>query len=187
MKVITFDLEMNKPSDKIIMLGYVINNVKDGSTIIQKRIYINPNELLNPEITQLTSIRQDQVDMGVSLREAYAMMCKDIDKQQTSKHPLQWGTDHEVLRDQLGLEWKDYTFSRRAIDVKGLYQSYAMTRPQGKTIAGLRKACEVLGLEFEGRQHDGLDDAINTFRVFKVLTDKMNGYDRVKKALTDNK
>ncbi len=189
MNTISIDLEMNKSetSNKIIQLGYTINNAKDGRTIIQKRIYINPNEEITPFIQQLTNIYQYQVDMGVTLEEAYQMMVNDITKYQTTKYPLQWGLDHMELRSQLGIEWKDYVFSRRCIDVKSLYQAYAMARPQGKTVAGLGKACEVLGIEFEGRQHDALNDAINTFKVFKVLTDKMLLSDKIKKVLTETK
>jgi len=185
MNIISIDLEMNKPSNKIIQLGYIIANVKNGKIVCEKRIYINPNEQISEEIQRLTNIYQHQVDIGVTLSEAYDLMVNDITKFQTSKHPLQWGLDHYELRGQLDLDWNDYIFSRRAIDVKAIYQAYAMTRPQGKTVAGLGKALDVLGLRFKGNQHDALDDALNTYYVFKAITEKMLIADRITKALTN--
>lgn len=178
---------MNKTltNNKIIQLGYTINNAKDGRVLVQRRIYINPNEQITEFIQQLTGIYQQQVDMGVTLQEAYQMMVEDISKHQVSKFPLQWGLDHYELRQQLGLEWNDYVFSRRCIDIKALYQAYAMARPNGKTVAGLGKACEVLGVEFEGRQHDALNDAVATFKVYRALVYKMIKYDELQYVINN--
>lgn len=121
-------------------------------------------------------------DFAINLLDAYAMMVNDINKYQTSKFPLQWGLDHFELIKQLNIKWEDYYFSRRSIDVKSLYQAYAMVRPQGKTVAGLGKACSVLGLEFIGQQHNAMFDALNTFNVFYKLSTKMTKYDEITKV-----
>lgn len=183
MNVITIDLELNKPNRNIIQLGYTINNVKTGHMIFSRCININPFEQLDPFIIELTGITQEQVDSGVSLFEAYEQMKKDITKNQTSPFCIQWGLDHYELRQQLGIPWDEYCFARRGIDVKALYQAYAMSKPQGKTVAGLNKALEVMGLEFVGRQHNALNDAVNTFKAFKALTDKMVKWDEITKVV----
>ena len=184
MNVITIDLEMNKSVKKpIIQLGYTINNVKTGKLVMARSLFVNPNETIDPFITELTGIKDEDVADAGSLLFAYERMATDIKKHQTSPFVLQWGLDHFELRNQLNIDWDNYIFARRCIDIKSLYQAYAMARPQGKTVAGLAKACEVLGIEFEGRQHDALCDAFNTFKVFKVLTDKMVKYDEINKVV----
>jgi hypothetical protein len=55
-KVISIDLEMNMPSQKIIQLGYVIGDPITGRVFVSRSLTINPNEILNPEITALTGI-----------------------------------------------------------------------------------------------------------------------------------
>lgn len=183
MNVLTIDLEMNKPGQSIIQIGYTINNAKTGKMLKARSLFVNPNETIDPFITELTGISQQMVDtLGVPLMDAYTTMVKDIRDWQTSPFVLQWGLDHCELREQLKLDWCDYVFERRSIDVKGLYQAYAMSRPQGKTVAGLSKALAILGLEFEGRPHDALNDAVNTFRAFRELTTKMVKYDQILKT-----
>lgn len=189
MNVITLDLEMNKTeeSNSIIQLGYTINNVKTGKNLCIKCIYINPKEVISPFITELTGITQEQADGGVALKEAYEEMVTDINRYQTSKFPLQWGLDHYELREQLGIEWSEYAFSRRCIDVKSLYQAYAMISPRGKSNVGLGRAVHILGLEFIGRAHNALTDSIATFDVFYTLAKKMHNYDSIKAVTTNRK
>lgn len=184
MNVITIDLEMNQPSGKIIQLGYCIHNVKTGHRIRRCSIFVNPQEPLNPEITILTGITEIEIEKyGETLKDAYNYMVKEMKDNSVGKHPIEWGLDHFELRNQLNIEWDDYVFSRRGIDVKSLYQAYAMSRPQGKTVAGLAKALEVLGSPFEGEQHRAMIDAENTFKAFKLLTNKMVKYDEIEKAV----
>ena len=183
MNVITIDLELNQPSRKIIQLGYAINNSKNGKLIMSQSWYVDPKEPIDSFITGLTGIKDRDVIGAGNLYHAYSNMVDDITKHQTAKFPLQWGLDHYELRTELDIPWDEYVFARRAIDVKALYQAYAMARPQGKTVAGLSKALSVLGLEFIGSPHDAMDDAVNTFRAFKALTDKMVKYDEITKAV----
>lgn len=183
MNVICIDLELNQPSRKIIELGYVIANVKTQKIIKKESIYVNPNEKLSPMIIELTGITQEQVDYGVSLTEAYNIMCQHISKYEVNKHAIQWGTDHFELRNDLDIEWNDYIFRRRAHDIKSLYQIYAMSQSNGSTVAGLGNAMKKLGLEFIGKQHCAADDAYNTLIVMFELQNKFKSYDQIKKIL----
>jgi inhibitor of KinA sporulation pathway (predicted exonuclease) len=184
MNIISIDLEMNKPSNKIIEVGFCIVNVKKEQILTQQKIYIHPGEKLSPEIVELTGITDELLEKeGVaSLEVAYNQMVHWCNKLQTHKHPVQWGTDHYELKKQLGIDWENYIFSRRGIDVKALYQTYMMCAPQGKTVAGLRKALQSLGEEFQGRQHDAMDDAINTWHVMRLLQRKFKLADSITKA-----
>lgn len=183
MNIICIDLELNQPSQKIIELGYVIANVKTQKIIRKESIYVNPNEELNPAIIELTGITQEQVNSGVDLTEAYNIMCKYIFKYEVNKHVIQWGTDHFELRNDLGIEWNNYIFRRRAHDIKSLYQIYAMSQPNGSTVVGLGNAMKKLGLEFVGKQHCAADDAYNTLVVMFELQNKFKAYEQIKKNI----
>lgn len=184
MNLISIDLEMNKPSNKIIQLGYVIFNVKTQKILIKRCLYIDPKETLNPEITKLTRITElDILYNSISLQEAYTFMITDMEKYQTNKHPVQWGLDHFELRNQLNITWDDYIFRRRGHDIKSLYQVWAMIKEQMSSIAGLGRAMKQLGLEFEGQEHNALDDAYNTMRVLFEIQNKLSNYEKIKKVM----
>ncbi len=184
MNLISIDLEMNKPKNEIIQLGYVIFDVKTGKQKLKSFINIYTPEPIDPFITQLTGLTQEDCSARPqTLQYAYDKMVQNITKWQCTKHPVQWGLDHYELRKQLGLEWKDYIFRPRGIDIKALYQSWAMALPQSKTVAGLAKAMVNLGMEFEGEQHRAHIDAHNTMRVYLALLDKWRKYEAINKIM----
>ena len=186
MNLISIDLELNKPSNKIIQLGYIIANVKNKKIQKVSRIYIDPKEDLDPFISELTGIRQEMVNNNVTLEYAYNEMLKDMEKYQVTKHPIQWGLDHYELRKQLKLEWKDYVFRARGHDIKSLYQMYQMRSPNSKTVSGLKTSIENMGNEWDGtygKQHDALADAYNTLLTYFRLSDKMLKYDMIEKVV----
>lgn len=184
MNLISIDLENNKPTSTIIQIGWSIFNIKTNK-FLNKTVYnVHTDEIIDPFITQLTGITQDMVTCRQqTLAYVYDKMVYDINKYQCSKHPVQWGLDHYELRKQLGLEWKDYIFRPRGIDVKALYQSWAMSTTQTKSVAGLAKAMNILGMEFEGEQHRAQDDAYNTVRVYLALLDKWRKYEAINKIM----
>lgn len=183
MHIIAIDLEMAQPSRKIIELGYVIANPKNKDIKLRRTILVNPHEQLSQEIINLTGITQADVDSGVELHEAYNMMCADINQYQCFKSVIEWSTDHIELRTQLGITCADYIFILRALDVKSLFQMYTMVTPNTKTVAGLEKALEILGIKFQGRPHRAEDDAYNTILAFFAITDKMKKFDLIEKAM----
>lgn len=182
MNIVSLDLEMNQPSRKIIEIGYTIFNPKSKILLI-KSIFVNPQEVLNPEIITLCNITQASVDGGCTLNEAYNIMCVDILRYQCFKNVMEWGTDHFELRNQLGLKWEDYIFKVRSLDVKSLFQMYTMSVPQTKTVAGLSKALEILGSTFHGLPHRAHTDSYNTVRVFQIITEKLRKFNEIMKVL----
>jgi inhibitor of KinA sporulation pathway (predicted exonuclease) len=65
-----------------------------------------------------------------------------------------------------------WAFGRRWIDTKTVYvtRRLALGLPyQG----GLARSMTKLGLAFEGRKHDALDDAINTWRMYYKLVEEI--------------
>ena len=165
-KVIVIDLEMNKPSGKIIQLGYVIGNVRKSEVIKSVNINVNPGEPIDPYITDLTGINQADADSGLSLMEAYGIMCADIKRHNPTTTCVQWGSgDSYYLKKELGLSSEEYIFRTRVFDVKALFQMQQMFL--NKSVAmGLGSACKEMGIEFEGTAHNALADATNTFKIF---------------------
>ena len=187
-KVIVIDLEANQPSDTIIALGYVIGDVRTGRIFVERDLIVNPNETLGyiengVSITELTGITQEQVDNGMTLHEAYSIMKSDIEKYNPTRTCVQWGMgDSRLLLKQLGIDSSEYIFRNRIFDVKSLYQMYCLFTGK-KVAAGLKKACELVGAEFDGAAHNALNDAKATFNIFKVLGDKYSKLRNVEKAL----
>lgn len=185
MNLISIDLEMNKPKNEIIQIGWYIFDVKTGKMKNRTVYNIHTNEPIDPFITNLTGLTQvDCTCPPQNLQYVYQKMVKDINDYQCTKHPVQWGLDHYELRKQLGLEWKDYIFRPRGIDVKALYQSWAMTLPNGKTVAGLDKAMKNLGMQFIGEQHRANHDAYNTALLYLELLSKWKKFEQINKLLS---
>ena len=188
-KVLSLDLEMNY-TGKIIQLGYVIADVRSNNILIDRCIYVNPYEKLGVlnngiHITDYTGITQEDVDCAPFLDHAYLLMCEDIKALNVSKTCIQWGDgfqdnkgDHDAIRQQLGLSWDEFVFRPRAWDVKSQYQIYQAFR-NNRVVGGVAAALRTLGLEFIGREHNALDDALNTYRIFYELGIKMKKYDDI--------
>lgn len=178
----SIDLEMNQPSGKIIQIGAVVGNIKTGEILDSLSVIVNPHEQLGTcndietTITELTGITQEQVDAGVELEEAYLVL-RDFHKKHGSFiNPITWGGgDAEEVRQQLesefsaeGKELPAWCFGRRWIDAKTLFVSWRFAHGQ-PIKSGLAKAMLKVGLRFQGRKHNALDDAKNTFIMYKRL------------------
>jgi inhibitor of KinA sporulation pathway (predicted exonuclease) len=173
MNFISLDLEMNKPSNKIIMLGACVGCLETGEILETLRCYIKIDEPIDPFINTLTNISDHQIQtLGVSLLEAYGLLKNLYTKHSCHKSPIQWGEgDSRKLKEDLikeGMNPSDWIFGWRVFDVKTVYQAYCMAN-QMKLQAGLAKAMTKIGLNFVGTKHDGMDDAVNTFRTFIEL------------------
>lgn len=169
------DLEMNQPSGKIIQIGACVFNLSSG--ILHKfSIFVNPHEDLNPFITNLTGISQEQVDEGVPFVDAYSALYTLHTSYRSFVNPVTWGQgDVEAIRRHMmgpdpstPIGWP---FGRRIIDVKTLFVAWRLS--QGLPIqGGLAKSMLKVGLKFEGRKHDALDDAVNTARMYIEMLKK---------------
>lgn len=170
----SLDLEMNQPSGKIIQIGVTVGDEKTGAVYARAAWYVKIDEPLNPYITDLTGItEEDLATKGVTLLEAYRAVEKLHKEWNCAPNPIVWGGgDSRELRDQLGLTSSDsYVFGHRWIDVKTLFQSWR--RAMGQPVqGGLAKSMTKVGLKFEGRKHDAGDDSFNTFRMYCTMQKK---------------
>lgn len=169
----SIDLELNQPSNSIIEIGAVVGNIDSGEILHKESIYVDPGEFLNPEIIQLTGIKQETVNAGFSLPNAYSRLCEIHKMYDSFCNPIVWGSgDLDAIKKQMLKHVEEYDlvwpFGRRVIDVKTLYVSHRIAEgkaPQG----GLAKAMTKYGLAFKGRKHCGSDDALNTFVLYKRM------------------
>lgn len=174
MNILSLDLELNQPSNTIIQVGYVIGNLETGEILERVRSYVRVSELINPYIIQLTGITdEDIMRRGESLQDVYKRLAFLHTKHKCFRNALTWGGgDSSELRQALNLDVVEYALGRRWIDAKTLYVSRAIAR-KGTYQAGLAKAMGKLGLSFEGQKHDALDDAHNTFHIYRRLLEDL--------------
>ncbi len=170
MKILSFDLELNQdPSGaKIIEVGACIGDLATFQIVERYSAFVNPHQKLVDAIITLTSITQQQVDAGTSITEAYQGMEAMAKRHDCLTLPLVWGGgDGQAIRQELPEDVK-WSFGRRELDVKAVFQAYQMAKGE-KVQAGLAKALTRLGLAFQGRKHRADDDAINTFWIYCEL------------------
>lgn len=174
MNVISIDCEYNQPSHKCIEIAGAVYDSKSGMLIEKFQTYVNPYEPIQPFITELTQIRDQDVVNAPSIKEAYFMLKEFHKKHQCFRNPIVWGSgvrnDSQMIHQESGVE-EDNFMGYRVIDAKSIYQSIQMHN--NKEIAGgLEKTCKKLKIGFEGRAHGALADAVNTFRVWFHLVSR---------------
>ncbi len=179
MRICILDLEMNKPSRKIIQIGAVCLDVKTGKTAARDfNVFINPHESIDPFIVELCgitdkTIKDEGKDLYLGLTELWAWMKASG----CAKNVGAWGNDWSAVlkqsREDMGLifEWP------KVLDIKEMASVLRCAFPNEKAKAGLLNTMHLFGLSFQGNQHNALHDAQNTARLlyrFKVITEKYN-------------
>ena len=196
--LIALDLELEQPKtgpqtpdshldlSKIIQVGWVVFETQpDGFFRILKeqREYVNIGVPLSAFIKALTKISDEDVASGGTLLEAYAKLKEDQKLFNTSRVVRQWGSgDMEQIRMELENETRvdllmdaDYKweFGQAGMNVKHLYQTYAMVNGLN-TSGGLSKCLGRCDLSWLGRgKHDALNDAINTAQIYSYFENSM--------------
>lgn len=171
--ITSLDLEFNQPSEKIIQIGAVIGNTKTGEILCDMELYVDPREPLSDRIIKLTGITEKDIHQkGMPLIQAYSILAENHINYKSFINPLTWGGgDSSTLREQIG-DPERWPFGRRWVDVKTVFQFYYWAKGL-KARGGLAKSMRKLGLNFDGRKHNGRDDAYNTFRVYCCLLEKL--------------
>mgnify|MGYP001580419837 CR=1 FL=1 len=176
MNFISLDLEMNQPSGRIIQIGAVVCNPLSGDILeeFNRYILLPAGEQLSEFITNLTGITDATLLQAVPLTKAYEDLVQLHTRHNCYRNPITWGGgDSAVLRTQLGLDDEKFLFGRRWWDMKTVFQMYCL-KHDIKLQAGLAKALTRVGLQFNGRKHDGLADAKNTARMAHFLLRAMS-------------
>jgi len=191
-KMFSLDLELNKSLDTneggrttdIIQIGGCVLDTDTGEIGEKFNRYIslstpmeNGELRLSKFIIKLTGITDERIKSeGIPLEHAVGELYDFCKKEGVARQGLQWGFgDFEELEGEFkkfGGNPEKWFFGRTHFDVKKLHQSIQISRGE-KTRSGLSKSMTKYGLNFCGRKHDALDDAINTAILYQYFIDRM--------------
>ncbi len=146
---------------EIIEIGLCVLDVASGERLDQASILVRPvYSTVSDYCTELTTLTEEVVARGVSLREA----CRILETEYQSKKRL-WASYGDYDRRKLRAECEshniNYPFGPSHLNVKVLLSvAYNL-----KKEPPLDKAMALLGFPLEGIHHRGDDDAWNIARI----------------------
>ncbi len=142
---------------EIIEIGVCALAIPSGERGVRDSILVRPeHSRVSPFCTELTTLRQEQVDGGITFRQA----CEKLRKRYSSRDRV-WASygdyDRRMFEQQCREGKIPYPFGATHINVKNLFAlmhglSYEVELPG---------ALEILGRTLEGTHHRGGDDAWN--------------------------
>ncbi|XP_043929270.1 ERI1 exoribonuclease 2-like [Protopterus annectens] len=168
-------------TQEIIEFPAVLLNTSNGQIESEFHTYVQPQEhpFLSVFCTELTGIKQSQVDAGVPLMICLSQFSRWIRHLQQEKNIAFVSDASKPSNPETNVcafvTWSDWDlgvclqYERRRkqlrkpdilngwIDLRATYKLFYRRRPKG-----LNGALQDLGIEFSGREHSGLDDARNT-------------------------
>jgi inhibitor of KinA sporulation pathway (predicted exonuclease) len=149
----------------IIEIGLCILDVASGQRLNKASIVVRPERSTVSEYcTLLTTLTQEEVDAGISLREA----CSLLRAQYGSKERL-WASfgdyDRWMFERECQTHHVEYPFGKGHINVKSLF---AVVQNLERELP-LDRAMKRLGFPLEGHHHRGEDDAWNIARILGHL------------------
>lgn len=173
---------------EIIEFPAVLMNLKTGKIEAEFQKYIMPIESprLSTFCTNLTGITQDKTDNGIPLQTAIMVFQEWLRKELRQRNLIL----PKMLKDnKIGncafVTWSDWDFGvclakecqrkrlkkphffNQWIDIRSLYKEFYKYRPLNFNDALLH-----LNMEFEGREHSGLDDSKNIAKLtYKMIHD----------------
>ena len=182
-KYLVVDLEAtcNKPDGgslprrekEIIEIGAVLLD-EHGNTLKTFQAFVKP--VLHPTLSdfciKLTGISQEDVDNAETFPVVFPRFLNEMwaddtvfcswGKYDLNQFRIDFERHHEALK-KMGIE----TFPFPEERFMNLKKIFARIRRLSKP-TGVKKAIKLLGLQFQGRLHRGIDDAKNIARIFKI-------------------
>jgi inhibitor of KinA sporulation pathway (predicted exonuclease) len=190
---IALDLEMNCKQDssepgKIIQVGIAIGNYENylNQQYIERSWFVNPNEDIEPYITELTGISNDDMRYASSYSEIHYEIKSLIDQYSCFVNPVVWGGGDSNLfksevRDAIGF---CHIFGFREIDIKTIH-TFNLLVQNKKTTSSLKSALSFYKMKFEGTPHRAVDDARNTLNLFFKFINRENNILELKKRFNE--
>lgn len=177
MKILSLDLELNKDPVEIIQLGMCVGETDTGEILETVGCFIKISTPVHPYIETLTGITDADLATGGTIADALASMTALKNRHDCYCNSLQWGGgDTDALKNAVVASgaWTVgcWPFGHRYIDAKTVFQTWQLANGQ-KMQAGLAKSLGKVGLKFEGRKHNAIDDSVNTFRIYHKLLQLM--------------
>ncbi|KAL4239588.1 ERI1 exoribonuclease 2 [Mactra antiquata] len=176
-------------TQEIIEFPAVLLNTETGEIESEFHHYVQPQEhpVLSQFCTKLTGITQDKVEDGVPIFLCLKRFCQWLNKLYTEKGITCHGTEttSSIQPNTTCATWSDwdlgvclhYECKRKQltkplqmnvwIDLRATYRRFYDRKPNG-----LNGALQDLGIEFQGREHSGIDDARNTAKLaYRMIRD----------------
>lgn len=181
---VALDLELNKNEEgtnRIIQVGIAIGNPTTPEDIKTFSWYINPEEKIDPFITQLTGITDEIIQEKAvdhkTVAQEFGELLKVYD---VFCNPITWGQGDA---SELKAEFRERDiyfpfFGRRIFDVKTIYVFNQFVKGRSPS-GGLRKSMNSYGIPFEGISHRADVDAKNTLRFFFYLMQRQKTFENV--------
>ncbi|XP_062565392.1 3'-5' exonuclease Snipper [Armigeres subalbatus] len=193
--------------NEIIEFPAILLNLSDGKIESEFRQFVMPieNPRLSDFCTQLTGIRQDQVDNGVPLYTCLELFDKWLQKTVIGEHKLVLPkTDARNPTGNVAFAtWTDWDlgaclskecirkmitkegYFNQWVDIRAIYKTFYQHNPKS-----FADALSTLGMRFEGRAHSGIDDSRNIARLVArmrreganfIITKDLRPFERLKR------
>lgn len=180
--LIFFDLEMNCSFHKeenhgigeTISIGAVKYNV-DTEEIEKFYSLIRPtfNNIMSVKIIELTKLLQEDINEAKSFKEVFLSLEEWIKEE--SCIFISWGKDdlRVILGDNDRNGYKLNIVDIIRFEFVDFQSEYDLYRKSNQAIS-LKNALNYYDIEFEGNQHNALDDAYNLFRVYMKYKEEVD-------------
>ena len=150
---------------EIIEIGVCVLDICTGERVAQESILVKPERSeISPFCTQLTTLRPEQVETGVTFERA----CRILRRKYRAGDRA-WASYGDFDRRQFERQCETraipYPFGPTHINVKNLVAVLHGLRRE----IGMERALALLDLPLEGTHHRGVDDAWNTGRILSRL------------------
>lgn len=175
------DKNSSLPFNEIIEFPVVVVDVKNQKIAHEFHTYVKP--VIVPKLTdfctELTGIKQDEVDKGILIQDAMKQLHKFLDDNGIFKTEFVFAScgdfdGNQMKRESAQKQFEVPSYLKRWINLKKVFStgeadpafSSAKTITKAKAvIGGMTEMLDKMGLEPEGRHHSGKDDARNLARV----------------------
>jgi 3'-5' exoribonuclease 1 len=162
--------------NEIIQMGAVALDYQD-SFIGEFDQLVKPqySDVITPDIYRLTGITTEMLNQGISFQEVmvdFAAWCKKI-SDEDNYEIFAW-SNNDLIQLQQELMLKDRTdfFDLEFMNVWKDYQFVFKELLGINSLMSLDKAIKALDIDFVGNQHNALNDARNTAKLYQMVQNK---------------
>ncbi|MBP3038622.1 3'-5' exonuclease KapD [Bacillaceae bacterium Marseille-Q3522] len=172
-QLLFIDFEFTMPEKNSYFKGFYPEIIEAGVVAvvsseirIQFSTFVTPLRfpILSKRCKAFLHIKQEQVDHGISFVELLKKL-NELNKGFYSKI-VTWGNmDMRVLRKNCEMAKAEFPFSGEELDLSMEYKRFFGDQNQ----TGLWKAVKEYGREGTGMHHRALDDALTTYKIFRLV------------------
>lgn len=174
--IIFFDFEMNCTNaegvnNEIISIGAVRYSSNDNKVFYS---YIKPsfNSVLSDRCKTLTNINQKEIDNADYFTKVFSRFEKWVGEDQAIF--ISWGNDDiRALKRDVRLNKCNLSIVDKMVNNYGNLQAVITKHLNNKTQISLINALKAYDIEFEGHQHNALDDTINLGKLYVKFKEEL--------------